>query len=178
MDPRLWNRIINLGALGPSFAINGGKAYGDWQVSDERRDRVWAQLGAENYEDGNLRGIFYAHYQLPLRNGPENWTVLRPNAFVEAFKDPMNPDYFSPRTHATVGVATHTVQQHGRFRIEAEINPQVLATNGEVGFGVHGLIDASVQLGPASVGISGFAFYDSNDAYWLARAMAHVEVVF
>lgn len=177
-DPRLWNRIIDLAALGPSFAINGGKAYGDWLVSDERRDRVWAQLGAENYEDGNLRGIFYAHYQLPLRNGPENWTVLRPNAFVEAFKDPDNPDYFSPRTHATVGVAGHTVQQRGRFRFEAELNPQVLATNGDVGFGVHGLLDASVQLGPANVGISGFAFYDSNDAYWLARAMARVEVAF
>ncbi|MBY0274984.1 tetratricopeptide repeat protein, partial [Candidatus Binatia bacterium] len=177
-DPRLWNRIIDLAALGPSFAINGGKAYGDWLVSDERRDRVWAQIGAENYEDGNLRGIFYAHYQLPLRNGPENWTVLRPNAFVEAFKDPDNPDYFSPRTHATVGLAGHTVQQRGRFRLEAELNPQVLVTNGDVGFGVHGLLDASVQLGPASVGISGFAFYDSNDAYWLARAMAHVDVVF
>jgi tetratricopeptide (TPR) repeat protein len=177
-DPRLWNRIIDLAALGPSFAINGGKAYGDWLVSDERRDRVWAQLGAENYEDGNLRGIFYAHYQLPLRNGPENWTVLRPNAFVEAFKDPDNPDYFSPRTHATVGLAGHTVQQRGRFRLEAELNPQVLVTNGNVGFGVHGLLDASVQIGPANVGISGFAFYDSNDDYWLARAMARVEFEF
>lgn len=177
-DPRLWNRIIDLAALGPSFAINGGKAYGDWPVSDERRDRVWAQLGAENYEDGNLRGIFYAHYQLPLRNGPENWTVLRPNAFVEAFKDPDNPDYFSPRTHATVGLAGHTVQQRGRFRLEAELNPQVLVTNGNVGFGVHGLLDASVQIGPANVGISGFAFYDSNDDYWLARAMARVEFEF
>ena len=177
-DPRLWNRIIDLAALGPSFAINGGKLYGDWLVSDERRDRVWAQLGAENYEDGNLRGIFYAHYQLPLRNGPESWTVLRPNAFVEAFKDPNNADYFSPETHATVGLATHTVQQSGRFRLEAELNPQVLVTDGNVGFGVHGLVDASVQIGPANVGISGFAFYDSNDAYWLARAMARVEVAF
>ena len=177
-DPRLWNRIIDLEALGPSFAINGGKAYGDWLLSDERRDRAWVQLGAENYEDGNLRGIFYAHYQLPLRNGPENWTVLRPNAFVEAFKDPDDPDYFSPRTHATVGFAGHTVQQRGRFRLEAEVNPQVLVTNGDVGFGVHGLLDASVQLGAFNVGISGFAFYDSNDAYWLARAMARVEVVF
>ena len=177
-DPRLWNRIIDLEALGPSFAINGGKAYGDWLVSDQRRDRAWVQLGAENYQDGNLRGIFYAHYQLPLRNGPANWTVVRPNAFVEAFKDPDNPDYFSPRTHATVGLAGHTVQQRGRFRLEAELNPQVLVTDGDVGFGVHGLVDASVQLGAVNVGVSGFAFYDSNDDYWLARAMARVEVVF
>lgn len=178
MDPRLWNRIIDLAALGPSFAINGGKAYGDWLVSEERRDRVWAQLGAENYQDGNLRGIFYAHYQLPLRNGPESWTVVRPNAFVEAFKDANQPDYFSPETHATLGVAGHTVQRRGRFTFEAELNPQLLVTDGNAGFGVHGLVEASVQLGPANVGISGFAFYDSQDAYWLARAMAHVEVVF
>jgi Tfp pilus assembly protein PilF len=178
MDPRLWNRIIDLEALGPSFAINGGKAYGDWLVSEERRDRVWAQLGAENYQDGNLRGIFYAHYQLPLRNGPENWTVVRPNAFVEAFKDANQPDYFSPETHATLGVAGHTVQRSGRFTFVAELNPQLLVTDGNAGFGVHGLLEASVQLGPANVGISGFAFYDSQDAYWLARAMAHVEVVF
>ena len=178
LDPRLWNRIIDLAALGPSFALNGGKAYGDWLVGDERRDRVLVQLGAENYQDGNLRGIFYAHYQLPLRNGPENWTVLRPNAFAEAFKDPFDPDYFSPRTHAMVGLAGHTVQQRGRFRLEAEVNPQGIVTNGNLGFGVHALLDASVQLGIASVGVSGFAFYDSNDDYWLARAMARIEVAF
>ncbi|WP_421863995.1 tetratricopeptide repeat protein [Parvibaculum sp.] len=28
LDPRLWNRIIDLEALGPSFAVNGGKAFG------------------------------------------------------------------------------------------------------------------------------------------------------
>jgi hypothetical protein len=177
-DPRLWNRIIDLAALGPSFAVNGGKAFGDWLVSEARRDRVWAQLGAENYEDGNLRGIFYAHYQLPLRNGPHDWTVIRPNAFVEAFKHADVPEYFSPETHATLGIAGHTVQQHGRFRFEAELNPQLLVTNGNPGFGAHALLDASVQLGAANVGISGFAFYDSEDAYWLARAMAHVEVAF
>jgi len=178
LDPRLWNRIINLGALGPSFAVNGGKVFGDWLLSEERRDRAWVQLGAENYEDGNLRGIFYAHYQLPLRNGPNDWTVLRPNAFVEAFKHAHEPDYFSPETHATMGVAAHTVQRHGPFRIEAELNPQLLVTDGDPGFGVHGLLEVSVRVGPADVGISGFSFYDSLDAYWLARAMAFVEVEF
>ena len=178
LDPRLWNRIIDLKALGPSFAINGGKVFGDWLLSEERRDRLWAQLGAENYQDGNLRGIFYAHYQLPLRNGPDDWTVLRPNAYFEAFKDAHVPDYFSPSTHATIGVAGHTVQQRGRLRFEAELNPQLVVTDGRAGFGAHALLDASMQLGPASVGISGFAFYDSEDAYWLARAMAHVEVAF
>jgi len=176
LDPRLWNRIIDLAALGPSFAINGGKVFGDWLLSEERRDRLWAQVGAENYQDGNLRGIFYAHYQLPLRNAPDDWTVLRPNAFVEAFKHAHEPDYFSPESHATVGLAGHTVQQHGPFRIEAELNPQLLVTDGEPGFGVHGLLEVSVRLGPANVGISGFSFYDSLDAYWLARAMAFVEV--
>lgn len=178
LDPRLWNRIIDLEALGPSFAVNGGKVFADWLLSEERRDRLWAQLGAENYEDGNLRGIFYAHYQLPLRNSPDDWTVLRPNAFVEAFKHAHEPDYFSPETHATIGVAAHTVQQHGPFRIEAELNPQLLVTDGDPGFGVHGLLEVSVQVGPADVGISGFSFYDSLDAYWLARAMAFVEVEF
>lgn len=178
LDPRLWNRIIDLEALGPSFAVNGGKVFGDWLLSEERRDRLWAQFGAENYEDGNLRGIFYAHYQFPLSNGPNDWTVLRPNAFVEAFKHAHEPDYFSPESHATIGVAAHTVQKHGPFRVEAELNPQLLVTDGDPGFGVHGLLEVSVRVGPADVGISGFSFYDSLDAYWLARAMAFVEVEF
>jgi hypothetical protein len=178
LDPRLWNRIIDLEALGPSFAVNGGKLYADALLSEAARDRLWLQLGAENYEDGNLRGIFYAHYQLPVRSGPEEWTVIRPNAFVEAFKRSDVPTYFSPDTHATIGLGGHTVQRRGRFRLEAEVNPQLLLTDGNAGFGVYGLLDASVQLGPANVGASGFAFYDSQDSYWLARAMARVEVEF
>ncbi|MEW6271100.1 MAG: hypothetical protein AB1689_17600, partial [Thermodesulfobacteriota bacterium] len=178
LDPRLWNRIIDLAALGPSFAINGGKLYLDHLLRAEARDRLWLQLGAENYEDGNLRGIFYAHYQLPLRSAPDDWTVLRPNAFVEAFKRADVPEYFSPDSHATLGLAAHTVQRRGRLRFEAELNPQLLVTDGDAGFGVHALLDASIDVGPANVGLSGFAFYDSIDAYWLARAMARVEVVF
>jgi Flp pilus assembly protein TadD len=178
LDPRLWNRIIDLGALGPSFAINGGKLYLDQLLREDTRDRLWLQLGAENYEDGNLRGILYAHVQLPLRTAPDDWTVVRPNAFVEAFKRVDVPEYFSPTTHATVGLAGHTIRRRGGLRLEAEVNPQLLVTDGQPGFGVHALLDASVDVGPANVGVSGFAFYDGIDDYWLARAMARVEVVF
>jgi tetratricopeptide (TPR) repeat protein len=178
MDPRLFNRIINLAAVTPSFAINGGRLYLDEALRETARDRLWLSAGAENYEDGNLRGYFYGHYQLPLAQRPGLWAVVRPNAFVEAFKRSDVPDYFSPSSHATVGVAGHAIIERGRWRIEGEVDPQILITEGDPGYGAYALLDASVDLGRATVGISGFGFYDSHDDYWLARAMARVVVPF
>lgn len=178
LDPRLFNRIINLAALGPNFAINGGRLLLDKALRASAGDRLWVEGGAENYQDGNLRGFVYGHYQLPILSSPGTWAVVRPNAFVETFKRTDVPDYFSPETHAVVGLAAHTIAQSGRFRMEGEANPQLLVTNGEAGYGGYLLLDASVDLGRATVGVSGFGFYDSHDSYWLAHAMARVVVPF
>jgi hypothetical protein len=178
LDPRLFNRIIDLKAVTPSFAINGGRVFVDQALRPAERDRLWLSGGAENYQDGNLRGYFYGHYQLPLVQKPGEWLVVRPNAFVEAFKQSDVPSYFSPSSHATIGLGAHTVVEKGPWRVEGEVNPQMLVTNGVAGYGGYALIDASVDLGPATVGISGFGFFDSHDNYWLGRAMARVVVPF
>ncbi len=175
-EPRAWNRIIDLERLGPSFAVNGGRVALDKFLRERAGDRLFVELGAQNYQDGNLRGTFYAHYQLPLDERPGSWTVLRPNAYFEGFKHPGRPAYFSPETHASVGTMLHTIQEHGRWRIEAEANPQMIVSNGDVAPGAHALLDVSVEVGRARVGVAGFAFYDGNSDYWLARAMARVVV--
>ncbi len=177
-EPRAWNRIIDLKRLGPAFAVTGGRVALDKFLREAAGDRLFVELGAQNYEDGNLRGTFYGHYQLPLDERPGSWTVLRPNAYFEAFKHPDQPAYFSPKTHASVGTMLHTIQEHGRWRVEAEANPQMIVSDGDVGPGVHALLDVSVQVGRARVGVAGFVFYDGNDDYWLARAMARVVVPF
>lgn len=175
-EPRAWNRIIDLKRLGPSFAVTGGRVALDKFLREAAGDRLFVELGAQNYEDGNLRGTFYSHYQLPLDERPGSWTVLRPNAYVEAFRHADRPAYFSPSAHASVGTMLHTIQEHGRWRIEAEANPQMIVTDGEVGPGAHALVDVSVHVGRARIGVAGFAFWDGNDDYWLARAMARVVV--
>lgn len=175
-EPRAWNRIIDLERLGPNFAVNGGRVALDKFLRESAGDRLFVELGTQNYQDGNLRGTFYTHYQLPLDERPGSWTVVRPNAYVEAFKHPQRPAYFSPEAHASVGTMLHTIQEHGRWRIEAEANPQMIVTDGSVGPGAHGLLDVSVQVGRARIGVAGFAFYDGNNDYWLARAMARVVV--
>ncbi|MCW5892713.1 MAG: hypothetical protein KIT14_19550 [bacterium] len=176
---RAWNRIIDLEALGPSFAVDGGRLGLDKHLRDGADDRLYAELGIQHYEDGNVRGTGYVHYQLPLDARPGSWTVLRPNGYVEAFSDPDRPAYFSPRVHSAIGLMGHTIQEHGRVRLEAELNPQmIIGSAGDVAPGGHALVDLSVQVGPARVGVAGFGFWDGTDDYWLWRAMARVEVAF
>jgi len=178
LDPRLFNRIIDLETVGPTFALNGGVAYVDTLLRDEAEDHLRVVGGAEGYEDGNFRGLVYAHYQLPVDLRPGRWTVVRPNAFFEAFEHPDDPGYFSPSTHATVGFAGHTIRSYGRWEVQAELNPQLLVTEGTAGFGAYGLLDVGTDVGPVNLGVSGFAFYDGIDDYWLTRATARVVVAF
>ena len=107
---------------------------------------------------------------------PTAWVALRPNLFVEAFRRTDEPAYFSPSSHATLGTMLHGVLTRDRWRLEGEIDPQALETEGRFGGGAHALVDASVQVGPARVGASTFAFYDSVGDYWLWRVTASVSV--
>ena len=50
------------------------------------------------------------------------------------------------RPAVRVTMSAHTVIEKGRWRVEGELNPQMLVTNGAAGYGGYALVDASVDL--------------------------------
>jgi tetratricopeptide (TPR) repeat protein len=172
-EPRQFNRIIDLALLPPDFAVNSFSGYFDNRTEKDHYFRFWG--GGSRFDDGNWQGSFYAHYQLPLETAYGHWTVLRPNLYLEGFKE-KNVAYYSPGFHATLGTMIHTIQTSDRWVFELEANPQLLVTDGELGFGVHGLADVGVEMGPTHLGGGLFVFYDQIDDYLMWRLAGRFSV--
>lgn len=173
-DLRQFNRILDLGSLGPDFHVHGIGGFVNLFTRGNQRARFDA--GIEDYQDRNLRLFSYIHYQIPVSTGLRRWTVLRPNVFLETFRH-RNPFYFSPERHLAVGTMLHTILHAPRWTVELEFNPQVLRTDGAMGFGGHGLADLEVRLGRVSLGAGTFIFYDGLDDYLQWRAGGRVTVL-
>lgn len=166
-DPREFNRIIDLAALGPAFEIHRVEGFLDTAAGADGSVRVSA--GRESFEDGNRRLFSYIHYQVPLMSGVRHWIALRPNAYLESFVTTV-PAYFSPRQHLTLGTMLHGVFAFPRWSLETEVNPHLLRTDGNSGFGIHGVTSLTVHWGPVDVGGDAFIFYDGLAPYSHWRA--------
>ncbi len=161
-DPRRFNRIVDLGALGPNFGVAGARGLVDVAVGTRQRFRV--EGGIDSYEDGNRRVFTYGHYIFPLRTDANNWTAIQPNVFAETFRD-TTPHYFSPERHVGIGGMLHTVRRNGEWFWEAEVNPQLLWTDSDPGFCVHGLFEVRRRLGRFSLSANAFLFHDRRNDY-------------
>jgi Flp pilus assembly protein TadD len=172
-EPREFNRIIDLAGLGSDLGVSRLEGFLDLRDQNDRYLR--GSGGEEWYEDGNRRSFLYVHYQVPVKADTTRWIVIRPNAYVETFRS-SSRFYFSPRSHVTLGTMLHAVFTKPRWKLEAEVNPQILRTDGATGLGAHGLTSVTVRFGPVLVGGDAFVFYDDLVRYRNWRAGGRVSV--
>lgn len=170
---RQFNRVLDVGALGPDFYFQGVRGFAEHVAAGERRARL--ETGIDAAKDGNHRLFAYLHYQVPLATGARDWLALRPNLFFETFRDRM-PFYFSPSRHLTVGTMLHAIRQRQRWNLELEINPQWLRTDGANSVGVHGLLNVGVKVHAVSIAGGTFIFYDGLEDYFQWRLGGIVSV--
>ena len=121
-DPRQFVRAVDLARLGPDFMIGGAELTFDKMLGTGREARV--QFGVNDFQDGNLQGFLYGHYQFIVNDRPGLWTALRPNVYWETF-DRRTPAYFSPDGFYAVGGMWHNILSSPLWRLEAELNPRL-----------------------------------------------------
>jgi tetratricopeptide (TPR) repeat protein len=162
---RQFNRVLDIDAIGPGFFAHGISGFADLMTRGSERTRI--ELGWEGLQDGNARTFAYGHYQIPLTTGVRHWSVVRPNLFAEMFRD-KRPFYYSPSSHLTLGTMYHLITQYPRWSFEFEMNPQLLYTEGVIGFGAHGLVNLDRRIRRVRVGAGTFVFYDGleNHVQW------------
>lgn len=170
---RQFNRVLDIGAVGPGFFSDGLRAFTDFLTRPTHRARI--EAGASRLADGNRQAFVYAHYQIPFATGVRQWTVLRPNVFMETF-DGKQPAYFSPKRHLTLGTMIHTIRQYPHWDVELEVNPQVLRTDGATGIAGHGMLNLNIRTGRATIGAGTFVFYDGLADYLQWRFGGRVTV--
>jgi tetratricopeptide (TPR) repeat protein len=172
-DPRQFTRAVDLAAVGPDFMVRGIEVSLDKALGTGREARV--QVGRNQFQDGNVQGFLYGHYQFIVNDRPGLWTALRPNVYWEGF-DRLTPGYFSPDSFYSAGGMWHGIFSSPRWRIEGELNPRLTWLDGRTSYGVHGVIDVSRAFGPLTGGIGAFTFYDRRSDYWAWRVAAQLGV--
>ena len=172
-EMRQFNRVLDLGVIGPAFHLHALRGFIDHVSGDARRLRV--EAGVDAFEDGNRRVSSYLHYQIPIASDARQWMALRPNLYFEAFRD-TRAAYFSPGRHLTTGMMFHGIRRYPRWHVELELNPQWLRTAGRNGFGSHALIGAGANFGRLSLSAGAFVFYDGLEDYLQRRATATLSV--
>ncbi len=176
-DPRRFNRVTDLAALGPDFRVLEGGFTIDRVIGGrDRRLRLDGRVA--DLEDGNLHGSFYGHLQIPLHRSLGPWTVLRPNLYVEFFDD-RSPHYFSPPALVSLGLGLHGIRRGDRNRVEFEFQPEVRwAKDGGVDPGLFALGEATLGLGERVDLRFGTFGYLQGDGYWLIRPFLRATAAF
>ncbi len=169
-DPRQYNRIIRLDLLPPDFILQGGSVFLD-KVFLPSHAHWFVRAGGESYDGESERFFGYSHFQIPLKESDKFWLAVKPNVYFESFQDE-SPAYFSPSSHFSLGTLIHSIVRQPNWNFEAEVNPQMLMTEGNAGFGIMGAADLNVNLGPCWLGVGAFTFYDQPEEYWSWRVVA------
>jgi len=172
-DVRQFNRVLDLARLGPTFHIQGASIVFDQRTAPLQQAQV--EFGAEAFKDDNAHQYAYGHYQFVLQDRPGAWTAIRPNVYWEHFSQ-TSPLYFSPNQFVSIGSMWHQMRGRGPWRLETEVNPKVTLFDSRAGFAMHGLVDATRDVGPATIGGGGFVLYDRRSNYWAWRLAAQVGV--
>ena len=175
-EPRHFNRIVDLSAIKPDFRIDEVK-FSFNKVFQPYHSHWRIDFGKDWYSDENSRSWAYSHWQYQLMDKPHKWLAIRPNIYYESFRN-KEKAYFSPRSHFSIGGMVHYLKDDSFFNFEAEFNPQIQITEGEMGFGGHGLFDININFGLIKLGVGIFGFYDGNDNYFLWQVIGHTKIAF
>jgi tetratricopeptide (TPR) repeat protein len=166
-----FSRVIDIGAIGPSFGHEEILAYHDKALPEDRRLRL--ELKGDAYDDGNHSAAIYTQYQIPLKPGSRNFTVIFPNLYAESFNRTV-PGYFSPHAFVTGGVGFHAIRQNKDWNFELVLSPRAVSTNGVVDFGAHGFLALARRYRTFETGFEAFGVYDGTGRYTSARGLVHL----
>ncbi|MDJ0783128.1 MAG: tetratricopeptide repeat protein [Desulfosarcinaceae bacterium] len=167
-----YHRVTRLAGVEPAFARSDLRLLMDKRLGDGGRF-LQTQLGGDLYSDDNRRLWAYTHLQQPLIETGQRWLAVKPNLFYEGFAD-NDAAYFSPSNHVSLGLILQHIERLGRVAVDLEVNPQLLITDGETGWGGHWHLKLTAEWGPLFAGGGVFGFYDQNDDYLLWRTAARV----
>jgi tetratricopeptide (TPR) repeat protein len=170
-DPRQFNRVLDLAALGPAFHVNGVSGFLDHRTA--LMQQAFINAGFERFQDDNTHQYAYGQYQFVLKDRPGRWSALAPNVFWERF-DRGSPLYFSPSQYVWLGGVWHEIHGRTPWRMEAEINPRLTVYDSRAGFAINGALDASREFGPVILGGGAFLLYDDRSDYWAWRLAGQV----
>lgn len=166
-DLHRYHRITELSQVEPAFARTNLRLIADKRLGDG--GHFWhTVLGGDLYTDNNSRLWGYTHLQQPLMERPGRWVAVKPNLFYEGFSNSEDP-YFSPEHHISLGLIGQAIAQIGRLALDLEVNPQLLITDGEAGWGGHWHLKLTTEWRHLFAGGGIFGFYDHNDDYLLWR---------
>ena len=93
--------------------------------------------------------------------------------FYEGFADTESA-YFSPENHLSLGLILQDIEHLGPVALDLEINPQLITTDGDTGWGGHWHLKATYDGEHIFAGGGLFGFYDDNDDYLLWRLAGQV----
>jgi Flp pilus assembly protein TadD len=161
-DPRNFNRIRDLSGIAPNFTMTG--VQGSWIHVSRANKQLQVNTGFDNYQDHNRRSYLYTHYQIPLKDAYGNWTVLRPNFYIESYKTE-SPFYFSPRRYMTGGVMYHTVRKLSEWTVEGEVNPRLVGYEDAIGVGAHAVLDIRRRYRDIEIGGGAFFAIEQRTGY-------------
>jgi len=170
-DPRQFNRVLDLAALGPAFHVNGVSGFLDRRTG--LMQQAFIDAGFERFQDDNTHQYTYGQYQFVMSDRQDRWGALAPNVFWERF-DRGSPLYFSPNQYVWLGGMWHEVRRGAPWRLEVEVNPKVTWYDSKAGFAINGLLDATHEFGPLTVGGGAFLLYDDRSDYWAWRLAGQV----
>ncbi len=172
--PRGFNRVTELGRLGPGFRVHSAGGHLVFRGTSEWETRL--EAGIADFQDGNRHLHAYAHRQIPLVSRPGRWFALRPNLYLESFREEL-PGYASPSGSGSLGLSLHGIGEWpSGLRLEADLNPNWLWVDNEWGPGGSGLLDLSVPVGRARVGAGLFGYLREPEDYTLWRFTTRVRV--
>ena len=165
-NPREFNRVVDLAGLGPGMRVTRLQGTTDTVLAPGRRLR--AEGGADRYGDGNVRGFAYGHYEMVTTARQGRWTAFAPNLYWESYRRD-SPLYFSPSSYVALGGLLHTIRSTPGWRVELEANPTATWYRSDLGFALHGVVDAARTWERATLGAGAFFFYDQRQQYWSYR---------
>lgn len=166
-DLHRYHRITRLAEVEPAFARTDLRLIADKRLGDG--GHFWHTVfGGDVYSDNNSRLWGYTHLQQPLMERPGRWVAVKPNLFYEGFSN-AEDSYFSPEHHFSLGITGQAIAQIGPAAVDLEINPQLLITDGEAGWGGHWHLKLTTEWRHLFAGGGIFGFYDNNDDYLLWR---------
>ena len=172
--PRGFNRVTELGLVGPDFRVHSAGGHLVLRGTSEWETRV--EAGIAHFQDGNRHLHAYAHRQIPLVSRGGRWLALRPNLYLESFREDI-PGYATPSGSGSLGLSLHGIGEWpSGLRLEADLNPNLLWVDDEGGPGGSGLLDLSVPLGRTRLGAGIFGYLREPEDYSLWRFTTRVRI--
>lgn len=170
--PRQFNRVTDLGRVPLDFSETSAGVGLEHVVGAGERLRLSATgsrlTGGVERLSGSVR------YEVRLFSGPDRYTAVTPNLYVEGTPAEV-AGIFSPDRYASLGLGFRTIRRSGPLTLDLEANPHVFLNGDEMEAGVWGLGEVSAGLGPIRLGLGAFGLGQTR-GFGAGRFFARVRI--